>query len=136
MTTIDDVVGIFAGVGQAISTIKSAPDYPPNQAGAFPFWVVYPGNFTSTQGPQGSMTTLWDIVCQLHVGDKAALSSEVEFLLDYPETIMEALFEACNTNLLAQGEIQGTFGPLKWGDIDTIGFTWTIKQVKIVTDFT
>ena len=136
MTTLDDVILIFAAVGQGLSGIKSAPDYPPEKAGDFPFWVVYPPRFTSTQTPQGSMTTLYDIACGFHIGRKGTLSNEVEFLLGYPETIMESLFEACNANLLAHETIEGTFGPLGWDDTPTIGFLFTIRNVKIVTDFT
>lgn len=136
MTTLDGVLGNFQDVGAAISTIKSAPDYPPEKAGAYPFWVVYPGRFTSQQTPQGSATTLYDIVCELHVSRKGSLSAEVELLLSFPETVIEALFEACNTNLLAQDGIEGSFGPLKWDDVETVGFTWVIRQVKIITNFT
>jgi hypothetical protein len=136
MTTLDAVLGILQTAGGSVAGIKSAPPYPPEKAGDFPFFVTYPGRFTSTQQPQGSMTALYDIVCELHVSRKGSLSAEVELLLGFPELIMEALFEACNDNVLAQAGIEGGFSSFQWDDVETRGFTFTVRQVKIVTDFT
>lgn len=136
MPTLDDVLGYLQTAGGGVTGIKSAPDYPPEQAGDFPFFVTYPGAFQGHQGPQGSMTMLYDMVCELHIARQNALPTEVEALLGYPESIAEALFEACNTYALAQNGIEGSFGALGWGDTKTIGFTWVVKEVKIITNFT
>lgn len=136
MTTLTSVLSAIQAAGGAVSGIQSAPDYPPEQPGDFPFFVTYPGRFTGHQGPQGSMTMLYDIVCELHIARQGDLPVEVKALLAYPETIAETLFETCNANVLAQDGIEGTFGPLAWGDVPTLGFVWTIRAVKIVTNFT
>lgn len=136
MTTLKDALGYLQTAGGAVVGIKSAPDYPPEKAGDFPFFVTLPGRFASTQITHGSATTLYDIVCELHVSRQAQLSAEILLLLSFPEAIIEALFEACNTNILAHAGIEGFFGPLKWDDVETIGFTFMVRGVKIVTDFT
>jgi hypothetical protein len=136
MTTLKQALGYLQTAGGAVTGIKAAPDYPPEKAGVYPFFVTYPGRFRSVQQPQGSATTLYDIVCELHVSRKAQLSAEVLLLLSFPEAVIEALFEACNTNILAQAGIEGFFGPLQWDDVETIGFTFTVREVKIITDFT
>ncbi len=135
MTTLDDVIGIFQTAGAAIDGVKSAPNYPPEKAGDFPFFVSYPALGKSEQKPQGSMTTLYDIMTEFHIAKQGTLSAEVEFLLAYPEVIMEALFKACNDNLLAQAGIEFSFRELNWEDTDTLGFAFTTRAVKIITDF-
>lgn len=135
MTTLGEALLALQTAGGAVDGIKSAPDYPPEKAGDFPFFVTYPGRFISTQQPQGSATTLYDIVCELHVSRQQTLSAEVALLLTFPEAIIEALFEACNDTLLAQAGIEGTFGPLEWDDVDTLGFIFTVREVKIITNF-
>ena len=135
MTTLTDVLLALQTAGGAVDGINSAPDEPPEKAGAFPFFVTYAGRGGSTQQPQGSATTLWDIVSELHVGREGTLPNEMSLLLTFPESIIEALFKACNDNNLAQAGIEITFGPLKWDDTDTIGFTFTVREVKIITDF-
>lgn len=136
MTTLNDVLIALQAAGGAVDGMKSVPTYPPEKAGDFPFYVTYPGRGVSTQGPQGSATTLWDMISELHVASEGTLPSEVALLLTFPESIIEALFEVCNANNLAQSGIEITFGPLQWDDTETIGFTFTVREVKIITDFT
>lgn len=136
MTTLASVLSALQTAGGAVSGIKYAPAYPPEKASDFPFFVTYPTRFSGQQGPQGSMTMLYDITCELHVARKGTLPVEIATLLTYPESMAEILYETCNANILAQDGIEGTFGALRWGDIDTIGFTWILRGVKVVTNFT
>ena len=135
--TLADVLGYLQAAGAAVGDIQYAPPYPPEQiGGAFPFWVVYPDRFRSVMNTTEDFKTLWDIRCEMHLA-RNDLSAEVEQLLPYAETILNALYGALKTNAVAHEGIDGNFGALPWeGPASNIGWLWTVKAAKVITPIT
>ena len=135
MTTLATVLSTLQTAMAGLTGIKYAPDYPPEQASDFPFVVTYPDTYRGVVNTPQDFRMLYDIRVELHIARKD-LYEDVRKLLDYPEIGANALFDALITNSLAHEGIEGEFGALNWGGVDTIGFVWTVKAVKVVTTIT
>jgi len=127
-TTIQAAVGGLTG-------IKSAPTYPPEDAAAFPFVVTYPETFNGSLNTPEDFKMLYGITVELHIS-RQDLPVDVERLLAYAESGPNAIFKALRDNVIAANGITGTFAGMQWGDVQTIGYRWTIQDVKILTTIT
>ena len=122
---------------RAVSGILAAPDYPPEQMGNsyFPFVVAYPGDGTHAFGVPGERLFLGQIVVEVHVARKD-LPNAVQGVIEFGDTIPAALM--ADSTLVGVvdtfGSVDQTFGELNWGDTQTLGYRFTMQDVKIRTD--
>lgn len=133
MTLQSAIAGAQTIVG-AISGIRSAPAYPPEELSVFPFAVAYSGGGTWEFGPAGDKKGLHNIIVELHVQRKD-LARDVTAAMAYSDSIPNALMldTTLGGNASTFGRITYVFGPLGYGGIDTIGFRFTIEAVKIIS---
>lgn len=135
--------GVQTAVG-AVTGIKSAPANPPESAAEFPFVVTYTRGGTLLLNTHGDYRGLHNIVVELHIARKW-LPEDVATALPFFELVSKKLFGNLKDNDEAYEEIPYTFGALTWGTtedeegnevpVQTIGFTWELREVKVVTTF-
>lgn len=137
--SLQDCIEDVANTVAAISGIRSAPVYVPEDTSVFPFVAVYAGAGEFRTGePAGLMKYLGSIVVDLHLARKD-LPRDVERVMTYHESIPNDILE--DTTL--GGHCTGS-GPLScsgliamsYGGIETIGLRYTLQNVKIQAAFT
>lgn len=133
--TLQGVLAIIQTAVGGVTGVKYAPDNPTGKAGDFPFVVTYLDTFRGKLNTAQDFRMLYSVRVELHIARKD-LAENVYELLPYAETVANAIFSALVDNVIAHGEIAGSFGALAWGDTKTIGFVWTIKDVKVITNIT
>lgn len=118
----------------AIGGIRQAPEYPPEDASAFPFIVAYAGAGEFEAGaPAGMMTYVGSIIVDLHIARKD-LPRDTAKSMVYHDSIPDAILG--DTTI---GGTVSTCGPvatsgiifMKYAEQDTIGIRFTIQNVKI-----
>ncbi len=137
---IQDVIERMADKIEAISGIKGASDYLPEQLPSVDNWVViYPGETTFIGGePAGYMTALYTIVVELHTPRKN-LPNDIERLMPYFSAIPNALYDdlfdgLMNSTVSTIGEITSEgLVSLKYAGIDTLAFRYRVNGVKLQT---
>ncbi len=135
LATIKDVVTTLqTGLG-AISGIRAAPLYPPEQVGDFPFVTTYPGRLSAHTNSPEQFNALWDVLVEFHVARKD-LPTDVSTSLGLAEPLLNSLFSTLKANSIAHRGIDGVFSEMKWGDTDTVGYRFTIREIKIQTTIT
>jgi hypothetical protein len=135
LTTIDSVCTTLQTALGGITGIKSAPSYPTEQAPDFPFVVAYPGGGKSAVEPAGSFTALHAVLVEFHVARKN-LPSDVATSLGLFEALLEMLHQTLGDNAVAHKEVKWEFSEMVWGDVQTLGYRFTIDDVKIITAIT
>lgn len=140
---IQDVIERIADQVEAISGIKGASDYLPEQLPSVENWVViYPGETRFIGGsPSGYMTALYSVIVELHTPRKV-LPKSIKKVIAYFDSIPNALYDDLYDTKL--GGTASTFGDIvstglismNYAGIDTIGFRYTINGVKIQTAVT
>jgi hypothetical protein len=139
MTTLATVLSGLQTACGAVTGIKDAPAYPPEQANDWPFLVTYFTSFRGEVNTPEDFRLLYDVVIELHI-NRRELPYDVAAVLGYAETVPNAFFKWLRDNGIAHESVDGYFGVMGWGDdpnwIATLGFRWTIKDVKIVTAIT
>lgn len=134
LSTIDSVcTTLQTAIGQ-ISGIKSAPSYPTEQAPDFPFVVTYPGGGESAVEPAGSFTALHTVLVELHVARKD-LPQDVATSLGKFEALLTCLHDTLGDNAVGHKEVNWDFTEMQWGDVQTLGYRFSIAGVKIITAF-
>ena len=134
---IDEVIDEL----QTISGIRRVPEEPPENNNAFPFAVVYPTTGVYRFGPPPLMRALHNINIELHIARKDLPRDYVDVMAlidEIPKEIWNKLRTGDFSNLSTIGGsedgIDYVFGPLSWGTVDTLGVTYTLRDVKIETD--
>jgi hypothetical protein len=131
-----DIVG-------AVSGIREAPDYPPEQLSDFPFAVAFPSEGTHQFGVPGERLFLGNVVLEVHVS-RVDLPTAVQNSIGFGDTIPNALmaFTATAGALCLNGtadtfeNITQTFGELNWGDTQTLGYRFVITNIKARSNLT
>ena len=146
MATLQAVIDQIQDVVAAISGIRAAPHEPPDNINIYPFAVAFAKTGTWTLGkPTGCMTGMHDIVIELHTGVRKDLARDVTAAMAYAKSVPNAIGTAqlvtvSLTALEAIGSITYEFGPMVWGPLDksvnTIGWRWTIHNVKTIDALT
>ena len=117
-----------------VSGIHSAPNLPPESPGDFPFLVSYPATVNNSWRAAGHRIDKYTIAIELHVG-RNVLSSNIEEAVSFSEDIPGALKTAEIAGELSSidhfGDMNGIFGAMAWGGIDTIGWRWVLNDVTI-----
>lgn len=124
---IQDTVGGVTG-------IRAAPDYPPeNLNSVLPASLCFPDTGVYSEGPGGvsAYLALHNIRLQIHFS-RADLPHAIQVAIPYGDTIAKALLidPQINNSCSTFDKVNYIFGPLKWGDIDTIGWDFTLTNVK------
>lgn len=120
-----------------VTGIREAPDYPPEQVSDFPFAVAFPAEGDHNFGVVGERMFLGDIVLEIHVS-RVDLPTAVENSIGFGDTIPDALMADPTLNGTCDTfeKIHQSFGALNWGEIQTIGYRFTIRNIKIRTNIT
>ena len=134
--SIDGSISQVRKIVAAIDGIRAAPDGVPDSAkGIYPFFVCWNGGGETRKNDNSFQTGLWTIVAQLHFSRSDLYRAEA-FASPFPAKIVNELLSKTNYNLDSNCETfgpvtVGRFGPLMWGDVPTVGFEFTISNVKI-----
>jgi len=144
---IQDVINEVMDAVGALSGMKSAPDYPPEDASAFPFAFAYEGpgvwEFGTAGGDYGAKKALLSIVVELHVARKE-LASDVRKAVFYSDVVPNAIMKAVRGDFMG-GTIDtieniDTSGliPMAYGskEANTIGYRFTVNGIKMRSDIT
>jgi hypothetical protein len=123
----------------ALSGIRGAPEYVPDNTAVFPFIVAYagPGEFRAGE-PPGMMKYLGSIIVDLHLARKD-LPRDIEKAMTYHDAIPNAILS--DTTLGGTVSTMGAVSSsglifLKYAETDTIGIRFTLENVKIQADLT
>lgn len=127
---------------EAITGIKGASDYLPDSLPATDNWVVlYPGQSTFEINA-GMMKELGNITIELHTPRRGDLAGAIRRVMPYWEAIPNCIYyEVMDTQLTAAVSTVGMITcsgliSMKYNDIDTIGFRYTVTGVKIESSIT
>lgn len=137
---IQDVISRLATKIDAVSGIKGVDEYLPEALPSVENWVViYPGEALFIGGaPSGYMTALYSVVIEIHTPRTVlphAVKRIVGYFDDIPNAIFEDLFNGYINNTVSTiGNITSTgLIAMQYAGIDTIGFRYTVRDIKIQT---
>ena len=133
MATLQQVIDDIQDATGALTGIRAAPDEPTDNAAAYPFVVAFAGTGRYELG-SSEMRGLHSVIVQLHVSH-TNLPTDVATAMAYAKAIPNAIFSAFITDQLnetaqAIGDISYTFGSMKYGEVDTLGFQFTVEGIK------
>lgn len=129
MTIAAVLVAAQAAV-EGVTGILDVPDNPPEALNVFPAAVCYVASGDVQELAVGPILGGEHVLAiELHVAPRATgLPLAVAAAADYYDSVPTALLT--NTALRAAVDrlerLTYTFGALKWGETDTIGFTWRL----------
>jgi hypothetical protein len=135
-TQLQIIQAIMDAVAQ-VSGIREAPDYPPEQLSDFPFAVAFPSEGTHNFGVVGERMFLGNVILEVHVS-RVSLPLAVENSIGFGDTIPNKLMTdptlggTCDTF----ENIAQTFGELNWGDTQTLGYRFTLVNIKARSNIT
>ena len=130
--TIEAAIGAIQAIVGAVSGIKGAPDYPPESLGVYPMAVCYPGDGDVEIKVAGEMQGLHNIVLEVHAARKN-LKTDVDALIGFGDTIPAALLADTTLDGAVDtfGGMSYRFGGMSYNGMDTIGWRFTLRNVKI-----
>lgn len=133
---IDDAIEYVRSIARGVTGVRSAPaGVPENDHGVYPFFVAWNGGGRIRAIDESWQIGLWTITAQLHFS-RTDLYRVEAYASTFPATIVNALLAKQNYNLGGYCETFGEitvsgFRPLVWGDVQTLGYEFTIQDVKI-----
>ena len=135
--TLQDAIEQVQVIMTAVTGIRSAPELPPEQINQFPFAVAFPGEGEFTIEMGALMDGIHSIILELHIARKD-LPRDVDKAGAYVDSIPKALWSnpTLNGRIRWFKRISYKFGPLGWGNMDTLGIRFTIHEVEIATGYT
>lgn len=145
MALIQDAINEIMDLVGALSGMKAAPDYPPEDASVFPFAIAYEGagswEFGAAGGNYGEKKALLSVVVEVHVA-RVDLPRDAQKAVFYSDAVPNAIMKGVRNNLLnntidAMGNIE-TSGliAMAYGskEINTLGYRFICKNIKIRSD--
>ena len=132
--TLQAAIAATQVIVAAVTGIKQAPAYAPEQISEFPISIAYAGQGRVEFGPGGGMKALRSIVIEIHVS-RLDLPRDLQEVMGYADSVPSALLAdptlggTCSTF----ESIDYDFGPLGYGSMETIGFRFIIQNVKILS---
>ena len=123
-----------------LTGIKSAPTTPPAQLSDFPAVVAYEGQGSWEFKEMGAMQWgLLSIVVELHfprtLWDYAFVTLN-SYADQIPKTIAKSMYDTSiggTINNYKSIRVMGVI-PMKWGDIDTLGYKFIVEGILIKQD--
>ena len=114
---------------------RTAPVDIPGQAAGWPMVICYPETGNWGSGPAGAVTSLHNIVIELHVQEAKSLEAAFREALRYSYTVPLALYRAFEAGELSAvqtwRQISYRFGAMKYGGVETVGWKFTIEDAKV-----
>lgn len=140
MATLQQAIDQIQDLVGALTDIRAAPDEPPERMNAYPFAVCFAGDGAYHLGPPDLMTGLHNIILELHVARKN-LPRDISTAMGFAKSIPNAIFAGFVAGSLPAistfEQISYVFGTLPtWPDTPTVGFRFTIENVKTQDEVT
>ena len=132
--TLQAAIAATQVIVAAVTGIKQAPQYAPEQISEFPISIAYAGPGNAGFGPGGGMKGLRSIIIEIHVS-RLDLPRDLQEVMGFADSVPLALLAdptlggTCSTF----EQIDYDFGPLGYGSMETIGFRFVIQNVKILS---
>ena len=116
----------------AISGIKRAPFYAPENINEYPFVVAYMGGGVIEFDVALATAGRHAIILEFHVARKD-LPNDIQNAAPYVESIPAAIMTDPTMGGTVElfENITYEFAPMRWDAVDTIGFRFTINGIKI-----
>lgn len=137
---IQDAIGRMKTKIANITGIKGADEYLPEALPTTENWVViYPGSTTFIGGqPAGCMTSLYSVVIEIHTPRNnlpQAIKKVMPYYDDIPNALFDELFDTKFTSTVDTFESIDCTGliSMSYAGVETVGFRYTVKNVKIIT---
>lgn len=137
-TTVQTYIEAIQDKIRVIDGIQAAPELITDSVKVFPFVVAWPGPSSIEHGTPGSMKFMESIIIELHVARKH-LPNDYQRIVRYTYEIPNAIWNAIREtvafrNVTCSGLISLSYG--SQGEVPTLGFRWTINDVKTMSDCT
>jgi hypothetical protein len=123
---IQDIIG-------AVTGIRAAPDYAPDSVKVYPTAIVLPGSGTYELNTTGEMKALHNPEAFIFVGGSTDLPKVLEAAYPVGDAVAKALLADTSLGATADtfASLAYVFGPIVWGGMEHIGWTFTINELKI-----
>jgi len=116
-------------IASGLTDMRLAPNYPPEQANAFPFAISYieSGRLESTRLGKILSDGFHVLATEIHVA-RRDLPTAIESAEGFLALFLTALQAdpALDGNVLAIDAMRYTFGALQYGGVDTIGYRFLL----------
>ncbi len=135
--TLQAAIVAIQNKADALTGVRGAPDYPPEDINVVPFAVTYMSSARHEIGSAGRMTSFFNLVTEIHVSRKD-LPRDIAGVIAYADSFPAALRDDPTLGgaiTAIVGPVLSLFTPMEWNSIKTIGFQFT-TQVKLVQDAT
>ena len=117
-----------------VSGVKNAPNEPPETTDNFPFVATFPGTGEVGAVAHGDKRGLHNVNIELHVTRKD-LPLDMRKAVPFVDLITDKLLSerqaAEFTEFDTFGSISYEFAPMAWGNVETLGYRFTINELKI-----
>lgn len=132
MATVLSAVKGLAAIVRAVSGVRAAPDYPPDQMSEYPFAVTMARAGRFDFGVAGESKGLHDLVVQLHIARKD-LPVDVQAAMGYSDSVPLAIMGdvTLGGNVSTFQRISYEFGEMEYAGVQTVGFRWVIEGCKL-----
>jgi len=113
------------------TNIKLAPDFMPESPTVFPFLAVFSDDGVWEFGVPGEKRGLHNIVVEIHISRKD-LPIDLEQVMSFSDSIPNSIMSdptlggTCSTFT----ELSYSIVPMNWGNVQTLGFRFIIRNVK------
>jgi hypothetical protein len=139
MSGLTDIISNIQIRLKRLPGMGDVPFYPQEDAAKFPYVAIYPGASQWFFNTPGDKKVLYDIVIDLHVARKN-LPDDLKSAYRFVESVPNALMSTDDGDLLSTTACKGIAfsGLMEWevGGLATIGFRWTMQEVKLLTAIT
>lgn len=143
-STLNTLVEELADAIRAVEGLKNCPPYPGDKAGVWPAIAIFPNTGDSFWNTQGEFRTLHNIIIQFHypLQDLSqAIEESLKYAVSIPNAIFSAFLDLDLTNVDTGGGESGLlityrFAGGTWADVDTTGFEFEVREIKIRTTIT
>lgn len=117
-----------------VSGVKNAPNEPPESTDNFPFVATFPGTGEITAVAHGDKKGLHNVNIELHVTRKD-LPIDMRKAIPFVELIADAILKARQAATFTEFDtfsgISYEFAAMAWGNVETLGYRFTINDLKI-----
>ena len=117
-----------------VSGVKNAPNEPPESTDNFPFVATFPGTGEITAVAHGDKKGLHNVYIEFHVTRKDLpidMRKAVPYVDLIPDKLLESRQDGSFTEFDTFGVISYEFTPMAWGAVETLGYRFTINDLKI-----